>query len=526
MTSRSLSPPGRRGLEKYHPIAVLGRGGMAEVFLAASASAAGLYKLVVLKRLRREFVRDASFVEMFMHEAAVATRLNHANVVQTFEFGEDRGEYFLAMEYLEGRSLCEVLRQLPPGERVDPAVAAFIVSEALAGLHYAHDLCDYHGKPLGIVHRDVSPQNILITYDGQVKVVDFGIAKAAHAPETQAGLIKGKLMYMAPEMASPAFGSTLDRRADIFAMGIVLWELIAGRRLFEGDSRDAFAQLLNSVPLPRVETIDPEADPALSNVAERALRKPRESRYPTAQEMREPLEAFAAARGGNARRKLGALVSRLFADERAELQGKIKDGMAALEGAELRKGRPANLALWATTDRDLSLPSLPFEHSGTPPPSSFGSIRGMPPDSMDRSGKEVDSNVPPPEATTEVRGPPRSSGHRATILSICLLAAGLLIAAIAAVRPPWASSPARSTAMAVAVAPSAEHGSRPEARPSVEPAAPLSSPAPSAVAISPSVAAATPPSSVAPLFAPEGQHPRKAAGPTSTPGSQTFPPKS
>jgi serine/threonine-protein kinase len=499
---------------------------MAEVFLAASASAAGLYKLVVLKRLRREFVRDAAFVEMFMHEAAVATRLNHANVVQTFEFGEDRGEYFLAMEYLEGRSLCEILRELPPGERVDPAVAAFVVSEALAGLHYAHDLCDYQGKPLGIVHRDVSPQNILITYDGQVKVVDFGIAKAAHAPETQAGLIKGKLMYMAPEMASPAFGPTIDRRADIFAMGIVLWELIAGRRLFEGDSRDAFAQLLNSVPLPRVETIHPEADPALSKVAERALRKPRESRYSTAQEMREPLEAFAAARGAHARRELGALVSRLFADERAEVQRKIKDGMAALEAAEHRKGRPTDLALWATTDRDLSLPSLPFEYSGTPPPSSIGSIRGVPPASRDRSREEVGSNVPPPEATTEVRAPPRSSGHRATILSICLLAAGLLIAAIAAVRPPWAGSPASSTAMAVAASLSAEHGSRPEARPSVEPVAPPS-PEPAAVApVSPFVAAPKPSSSVAPLFALDGPHPRKPPGPTSSPGAQTSPLKS
>jgi serine/threonine-protein kinase len=330
-------------------------------------------------------------------------------------------------------------------------------------------------------------------------------------------------MYMAPEMASPAFGP-IDRRADIFAMGIVLWELIAGRRLFEGDSRDAFAQLLNSVPLPRVETIHPEADPALSKVAERALGKPRESRYSTAQEMREPLEAFAAARGGHARRELGALVSRLFAEERAEVQRKIKDGMAALEAAELRKGRPADLALWATTDRDLSLPSLPVEYSGTPPPSSIGSIRRGPPASRDRSREEVDSNVPPPDATTEVRAPPRSSGHRATLLSICLLAAGLLIAAIAAVRPPWASSPARSTAMAVAASPSAEHGSRAEAQPLVEPVGPPS-PEPAAP-VSPPVAAPTPSSSIASPLALDKQHPRKTAGPAWTPGAQTSSPKS
>ncbi|HEX3769520.1 MAG TPA: serine/threonine-protein kinase, partial [Polyangiaceae bacterium] len=215
------------------PIARLGSGGMAEVFLAVARGPVGFNKLAVVKRLRNS--DDAAQVAMFLDEARLAARLNNANIVHTYEVGEAGGKYFIAMEYLEGQSLHALIaRQKVHGSGASDAVAAYIAAQALKGLHFAHQLRDFDGTPLGVVHRDVSPHNLYLTYEGEVKVLDFGVAKTRmNAGNTETGMVKGKIRYMAPEQLSDG---AVDARADVFALGVVLWELLARRPLFQGDA--------------------------------------------------------------------------------------------------------------------------------------------------------------------------------------------------------------------------------------------------------------------------------------------------
>src|SRR6185436_17380332 len=212
---------------KYRIIALLGQGGMASVFLSVVPGPVGVNKLLVVKLLREEVSHDEDFVAMFVNEARLAARLNHANVVQTYEVGVEGRQHYLAMDYLDGQPLHAVLRKAGRSG-VPLEVQVRILAEALAGLHYAHTLRDFDGTDLRVVHRDVSPQNIFVNYDGQVKVVDFGIAKAAGAASnTQSGVFKGKLSYVAPEQAG---GDLVDARADVFSVGVMLWEAIARKR--------------------------------------------------------------------------------------------------------------------------------------------------------------------------------------------------------------------------------------------------------------------------------------------------------
>src|SRR5262245_49429219 len=203
---------------KYRIVALLGQGGMASVYLSVVPGPAGVNKLLVVKILREELSQDAEFLAMFLNEARLATRLNHANVVQTYEVGFADARHFLAMDYLDGQPLHAVLRKASrTGMPLDVHVR--ILADTLAGLHYAHTLADFDGTPLRVVHRDVSPQNVFVTYDGRVLVVDFGIAKATGAASnTQSGVFKGKLSYVAPEQAA---GDAVDARADLFAVGVM-----------------------------------------------------------------------------------------------------------------------------------------------------------------------------------------------------------------------------------------------------------------------------------------------------------------
>jgi serine/threonine protein kinase len=225
VTLGPFHPGGSSG--RYYPIAQLGRGGMSEVYLAIARGPAGFNKLVVIKRLLSGLVADAHFLDMFLDEARLAARLNHPNIVQTNEVGVADEKYFIAMEYLDGQPLLKIVqRSLPRALPVH--VALGIAANVCAGLHYAHTLADFSGTPLGIVHRDVSPHNIFVTYAGQVKIVDFGIAKAtSRTTETQAGILKGKIAYMSPEHIG---GVPLDGRSDVFSAGVVLYETLPRRR--------------------------------------------------------------------------------------------------------------------------------------------------------------------------------------------------------------------------------------------------------------------------------------------------------
>jgi serine/threonine-protein kinase len=308
---------------KYRIVATLGRGGMGEVYLAALQGPAGFNKLVVLKVMRDHVEGDERFKSMLLDEARLAARLRHPNVVQTLEVDEVEGRPLIAMEFLEGQPLNAVLAALRDrGERLETPIAARIVCEVLAGLHYAHELADFDGKPLGIVHRDATPHNIFVTYEGEVKLLDFGIAKATtNSAETEVGTVKGKVAYMAPEQAR---GLALDRRADIFAVGLVLWETLTSKRLLEGDSTAAILDHLLHRSLLPVATQSPELDAGIQTILNRALEKNPDDRYKTAQEMRQALLPF--ARDAD-REELGKRIATIFEKQKRDLSGKISDSM-------------------------------------------------------------------------------------------------------------------------------------------------------------------------------------------------------
>src|SRR4051812_36002706 len=273
---------------KYRPIAELGQGGMAQVFLALASGPAGFNKLVVIKQIREQFADEQDFLTMFLDEARLAARLNHPNVVQTNEVGDDGKRYYICMEYLEGQPLNRIMNRVGVAGGLTQAIQLRIVVDALAGLHHAHELRDFDGTPLQVVHRDVSPHNIFVTYAGQVKVVDFGIAKAlSSSSETRTGVLKGKVAYMAPEQA---MGERVDRRADIFGAGMILWEMLAGRRLFKGVADVAVLQKIVNNQIPSPMTIKPDVPVRLEVICMKALAHDRNNRYATAADFAADLE--------------------------------------------------------------------------------------------------------------------------------------------------------------------------------------------------------------------------------------------
>ena len=316
------------GLGRYRLFARLGSGGMADVYLAVARGAMNVNRLVVIKRLRDEHGSDASSREMFLNEARLAARLNHPNVIQTFEAGSEAGSFFLAMEYVDGQPLSRVLTAFKrQGKVLEARIAARICSDALSGLHYAHELCDFDGTPLEIVHRDVSPQNLMLTYEGAVKLVDFGIAKAAGSAQTAHGVFKGKVAFMAPEQVR---AENVDRRADLFAMGILLWESVTGKHLMAESTPAATLYNLMTKQIPRASSVNPDLPAALDDIIERALRRNVDERYQTAKEMREDLEAFITSLGGVTSDEIGQLTKTLFAETRERVQAQIKAQLAAL----------------------------------------------------------------------------------------------------------------------------------------------------------------------------------------------------
>jgi len=281
---------------KYKLVRLIASGGMAEVYLARQAGAAGFEKLVCLKRILPHLARDRQFVGMFLNEARLAARLDHPNIVSIFDLGEANGNYFIAMEFIDGPSLRAVAKRAHErGERLPIAEVVKIVSMAAGGLHYAHDLAGPDGKPLGLVHRDISPDNILVHRNGMAKVVDFGIAKAANSSGmTRTGTLKGKVAYMPPEQLR---GDALDRRADVFALGVVLYEMLGGKRPWEGDSEvSLIGRMMTEDPQP-LSVPRPEAPAGLVAVLERALAKDRDARYASCHDLQADLDALLVSLG-------------------------------------------------------------------------------------------------------------------------------------------------------------------------------------------------------------------------------------
>jgi eukaryotic-like serine/threonine-protein kinase len=322
---------------KYQVLMELGRGGTAIVSAGIARGIGGFTKLVVLKNIKEEFLTDRDTVRMFVNEARLSARMNHPNVVQVYEVSRQNRLPVIVMEYLDGQSLARVL----PRAYKDPAystdLAIGILCRVLAGLHYAHKLADYDGRPLDIVHRDVSPHNVMITYDGQVKLVDFGIAKLnSSSDETQTGVIKGKIGYMAPEQVE---GVHLDQRCDVFAAGVMLWEMVARERLWGARSDADIVRSLVLDDVPSLASRHPSIDPELCGICARAMACNADERYASAHDFQTDLETYLSRRGVVVRQEdIAELICRACADLQAasgeRLQAELAKFAASAPGWE------------------------------------------------------------------------------------------------------------------------------------------------------------------------------------------------
>ncbi len=450
---------GESSFGKYRLIAELGHGGMADVFLAVVAGpvGSGFSKLTVIKRLRQNLAEEPEFVAMLVDEARIAARLNHPNVVQTNEVGQVGSQYFLAMEYLDGQPLHRIQHRatlakkdpnagaanagaagdagptsgrapaagalgttpvppgvqstsMPAGDPFPQDLMYLVLLDALAGLHHAHELSDYDGTPLKIVHRDVTPHNIFVTYEGQVKVVDFGIAKAVgRASETRQGVVKGKVRYMAPEQA---IGQVVDCRADVFSVGVMLWEAATGRRLWKDmDDLQIVQALVMGEVASSPRSIDPTVPEAIDAICVKALATRAQDRYASAEAMRLDLEQYMAESGKlvEARRKLGPAAAQLFQDKRSEIRNVIEKQLAAL------KTKPGN---------DFSTIAIPDASMSNPTSSSTGTL------SVSVGPEDGTASLLTDAAKTELYSPrPKKDGARFKRLAI-VAAAGLGVIAV------------------------------------------------------------------------------------------------
>lgn len=289
---QSVPPPPKVSvLGRYALFEAIAAGGMARVYLGRQLGAAGFARTVAIKRMLPHLVEDQRLVTMFIDEARLAARIRHPNVVPILDVVSDGSELFLVMEYVAGEALGMIQRTLHQREeRVPPEIASSIVTGVLYGLHAAHEAVTEEGKPLDLVHRDVSPQNILVGADGVARVLDFGVAKAVGRLQqtTQRGQLKGKLGYVAPEQLSS--GGAVTRAADIYASGVVLWELLAGRKLFTADNQGAIMLRILDGEIPPLSEVAPDAPPAAAEVVERAIARAPGDRFASALEMATALE--------------------------------------------------------------------------------------------------------------------------------------------------------------------------------------------------------------------------------------------
>lgn len=300
---------------KYLLLERVNVGGMAEVFIAKAFGVEGFERILAIKKILPTMAEDEEFIRMFIDEARISAQLSHANVVHINELGLNDGTYYIAMEYVSGRDLRTLQERYRRRKEIMPiAQAAFIASKVCEGLDYAHRKKDAHGQDLGIIHRDVSPQNILISYEGEVKIIDFGIAKAANrSQKTQAGILKGKFGYMSPEQVR---GLPIDRRSDIFAVGVMLYEMLTGEKLFVGESDFSTLEKVRTADVPSPSRFNPNVPPGLEKVVLKALAREVEDRYPWAQDMQEDLMRFLVSGDSiYSSKHLAAFMKEAFAEE-------------------------------------------------------------------------------------------------------------------------------------------------------------------------------------------------------------------
>ncbi len=315
---------------RYRRLLQLGSGGMATVHLALASGQNDFSRLVVVKAVREGNAAVDELRRMFLAEARLSARLNHPNVVQVYEVVESGATVMLVMEYLDGLSLAEAYLTAAQGFTLSMRLR--VLCDVLHGLHYAHEFADYEGNPLGIVHRDVSPQNVFLTYDGRVKLLDFGIAKATElvgADETREGVVKGRVAYMPVEQFT---GEKTDRRTDVYAVGCMLWEAVAGTRMWGKSSDVEILQQVWSGNLPNLRELV-AVDDALANIVERATAHKADDRYPTAEALRLDLEAYLRQLPPASARDVGLYLSDTCREQREQRKRLIADAVVKVKAA-------------------------------------------------------------------------------------------------------------------------------------------------------------------------------------------------
>jgi serine/threonine protein kinase len=324
-------------LGRYQLLALLATGGMAEIYLARQTGIQGFNRLVVVKRVLPQLAQDNNFLQMFFDEARIAAHLNHPNIVQIFDLGNEGGQYFIAMEYLEGESLAYLVSEAKKTDKVMPnEIAAGIVSQICDGLGYAHKLCDETGQPMNIVHRDINPQNIIVMFSGQVKLVDFGIAKAAlQEHNTTVGTLKGKLSYMSPEQCR---SQPLDASSDVFSLGILFWELLTHTRLFRRRNEIDTINAIIADEIPLVRRLQPDVPKELESIVRRALQRNPAKRYANAAEMGAALRNVIRIHSEEVSKEdISIFIEKVFGD-RARTKRRLLDEIRRNNGDEITLG--------------------------------------------------------------------------------------------------------------------------------------------------------------------------------------------
>ncbi|HZU81678.1 MAG TPA: serine/threonine-protein kinase [Polyangiaceae bacterium] len=370
-----LSPRPKK-LGPYDVLVKIAGGGMATIYLARTPPASGEERLVAVKVIRHDLRHDQQYVEMFLDEARVLARLSHPNIATIFESGTDDEQHFIAMELLVGRNLAEVwdaCRERKLTLRLDHA--AWIAARVADALHYAHELTDDTGAPLGVIHRDVNPSNVFLTFDGDVKLFDFGLAKArGRQTKSTHGVVKGKLPYLAPEQFESL---ALDRRSDIYMLGTTLWEMTTMRRLFKRTDDLETVAVVRAALVPDPRARNPEYPDELWRIVRRTLARDRNDRYPTALELARDLDAFVVShgRGDDLGLVTSAILDALFPGEREK------------QAMWLRRAKEPRAAGAAAGRRETMAPPVPI-------PGVDASVPSVPP------RKRPSSRPPPKKAST------------------------------------------------------------------------------------------------------------------------------
>lgn len=427
-------------IDRYLVYSEIAAGGMATVHLGVLRGEGGFSRTVAIKRLHRQYAVDPEFCEMFLDEARLASRIRHANVVATLDVVARDGELLLVMEYVHGESLFHLQRGLPAVEGMPIPLACGIVAQALQGLHAAHEATSERGEPLGLVHRDVSPQNIMVGVDGVARMVDFGVAKqSTQLSRTQPGQLKGKLSYMAPERFT---GEDIDRRLDIFGVGVVLWEALTGRRLFQAKNPAMTTSRILKAKIRPPSDYRPEVPPELDEAVMRALSRFPEDRFATAHEFASALGTAVEVAPPHA---IGDWVAKTAATElaiRSKRLAEIETGSAVMprlqsaQGAlstlppphrKLDRSRVAAIAVamllagllgwfWAPQDERAPAalepePTLvaPAPRSDTPAPTDDVAVPSTPPVSEEPRTTETQPPTPPAPGASAGQAPPGAS---------------------------------------------------------------------------------------------------------------------